>query len=275
MNATKKRATVAWRENLARWLVRVRTAGKALVVAGSAVAILGFALPALWSWVKHHPYFALSDVVVRGQARVSREDILAWTGVRFGTSTWEIDPAAIQAVLERQAWIQQATVATELPNRLVVTVHERKPMALARLDQFYYVDRRGHLLGPLGEQDSRDFPVITGLEEEPPERASLVLPRAAQLIRWCERSRCFGTISEVRVDRDRVLTVYPMQPRVAVIFGWGGWKSKMDRLKKVLARYEGSESRLATVDLSFPGAAVVKLKEEPTPPVPSGRKTKV
>ncbi|HYD49327.1 MAG TPA: FtsQ-type POTRA domain-containing protein [Terriglobales bacterium] len=258
-------------------LAPLRRACGAAVLPALVVAVVAIVAPTLWLWTKQHRYFALSAVVVRGNARIPRDQVAEWSGARLGASTWDVDTAAVAARLEQQTWIQRAEASIELPNRLRITIRERKPMALARLDALYYVDRRGHLLGPLGEEDSRDFPIITGLDDKRHwDRAHIILPRAAQLIRWCERHKCFDMISEVRVERDRSMTVFPMRPQVAVVFGWGSWNEKMERLNRVWATYRGHESKLATVDLSFPGAVVVKLKEMPEPPAAAtARKTKV
>jgi len=71
-------------------------------------------------------------------------------------------------------WIEDATVLRVWPNRLIVKVRERRPVAFAKLPvgvagQFRYllIDAQGVLLGV--PRQRFDFPVLTGVSEEQPE----------------------------------------------------------------------------------------------------------
>ena len=76
----------------------------------------------------------------------------------------------------------------------------------------------------------------------------------------------------MRVDRNRGLTVFPLRTAVSVVLGWGGWREKLVRSARVLAAWEGQVSRVAAVDVSFRGLAVVKLHEEHRPPAVRSKK---
>lgn len=258
----KNKQRLPLRERLRTYLSVARRGGTWGGAIAGVVLALVYGAPAAVAWVKHHPYFAVEEITVRGQRRVTRDEVMAWAGIRFGASAWDLDPPLMKERLESEPWVQSADVRVEMPKRVIITIHERKPMAIARLDTLYYVDRRGHLIGPLRDEDSRDYPVITGIDgERSVERARGALPKVAQLVRWCERRKCFDAISEVRVESDHSMTVYPMRPPVAVVFGWGQWREKLLRLGRVLEAYKGNESQLATVDLSNRGIVVVKMKD--------------
>ncbi len=230
------------------------------------VAALWYGMPAGWQWVRSHPYFALAHIELEGNRRLSRHDVLEWVGVGEGTSSWEAAPGTVEARLEGHPWIRRATVQRDFPRRLTITVEERRPVAIVRLDALHYVDRAGHVLGPLRADDSRDFPVITGFEEERTRGfAPLGIYRALQLLRRCERLNCFDGVSEVHVDQQQGVTIYPLRPAVAVVLGWGNWRQKLTRSARVLAVWEGQTRRLATVDVSFRELVVVKRRVERQP----------
>jgi cell division septal protein FtsQ len=171
--------------------------------------------------------------------------------------------------LDTHPWIQRVTVRRELPGRLVIDVTERKPIAIVRFDELHFVDRRGHLLGPLGPEDNRNLPIITGLEEGADRAfAPVALPRTAQLLRWCERRGCIDDMSEVHIDRENGVTMFPMTARVAVQLGWGHWSEKLRRSARVLAAWEGQLDRLASIDVSFNEMVVVRLREQGPPAQP-------
>lgn len=243
-------------------------------IAGAASGVLlALALiagaPRAAEWVRSHPYFLLQTIDVHGNRRLPKEAILEFASISVGQSVWDFSARSLRMRLDAHPWIQRVTVRRELPGRLVIDVTERKPIAIVRFDELHFVDRRGHLLGPLGPEDNRNLPIITGLEEGADRAfAPVALPRVAQLLRWCERRGCIDDMSEVHIDREDGVTMFPMTARVAVQLGWGHWSEKLRRSARVLAAWEGQLDRLASIDVSFSEMVVVRLREESPPAQP-------
>jgi cell division protein FtsQ len=236
-------------------------------------AALWYGVPSALHLARAHSYFVLSRMELEGNRRLHRREVLHWAGVSERTSIWDARPDIVRMRLLSHPWIRRATVQREFPDRLRIRVEERRPVAIVRLAELNYVDRGGHILGPLREGDSPDFPLITGLEH--PAAAAFVpvgVHRALRFLRLCERSSCFDAISEVRVDRHRGITVFPLRTAVSVVLGWGGWREKLMRSARVLALWEGQVSRVAAVDVSYRGLAVVTLHEEHRPPAVRAKK---
>jgi cell division protein FtsQ len=219
------------------------------------------AAPDGWQSFKGHPYFSVVVIEVDGHARLSREAVLAAAGVHEGMSIWDASPVILRWRLQENPWIERARVKRTFPDRLAIRLLERRPMALVQLGTLTYVDRRGNLLGPLRDDDSRDFVIITGLTEAGVEFGQVGLHRALKLLRLCERLDGCAALSEARVDRKQGLTLFPMHSRVAVHLGWGRWRDKLERSARVLTAWEGQLERLAVVDVSFRDIAVVRLRD--------------
>jgi cell division protein FtsQ len=234
-------------------------------------AAVWHAVPVAWARVVAHSYFALETIELDGNRRLARSALLDWAGIHPGTSIWLAPPGAVRARLESHRWIRRARVRREFPNRLRIALQERHPVAIVRADTFSYVDRAGHVLGPLRTDDSRDFPIITGFETEATQEfAAIGIRRALQLLRRCERLKCFDGISEVHVDPQQGITIFPRRMAVAVMLGWGSWRQKLVHSARVFAVWEGQVERLAVVDASFRGQVVVRLRAEK----PAGRAPK-
>jgi len=218
--------------------------------------------------VRKHPYFAVTQVEVNGNRRLSREEILATAGVRDGGSVWDASPIVLRERLEANPWVERAFVKREFPRFVAIRVRERTPVAIVSLDtKLSYVDRSGRILGLLKDTDNRDFPIVSGLDT--PQAKGFVtvgLHRAMQLLHACERLRCFDEISEIRVDRERGLTLFPLKTRVPVVLGWGQWREKLRSSGRVLAAWQGQLPRLARIDVSYRGIAVVQVREETSAP---------
>jgi cell division protein FtsQ len=223
-----------------------------------------WAAPRVWLAMHDHPYFAISQITVRGNSRLSRAQLLGWAGLHPGSSIWDASPESVRARLLEHPDLADADVRRDFPHRLVISVHERSPLAIVVLDDLYYVDRGGHLMDRLRDSDSRDLPLITGLRmAEMNGRGPLLLQRATRLIRLCLREGCGDSLSEVNVDADRGVTIIPLHRPVAILLGWGDWRTKLAHTTRVLAAWEGQESRLAQLDATFANQIIVRLRQQP------------
>jgi len=265
-----------WRQRhrLRHWLANFRHSGLAAACGISLAVGLWYGGPGALALARSHSYFALNKIEVDGNLRLSRAELLQWAGLDEHTSVWDAPPDLVRLRLQSHPWIRRASVHREFPNRLAMSVEERRPVAIVRLQELHYVDRGGRILGALRQGDSPDFPLITGLESSAlSDFVPVGVHRALRFLRLCERtSSCFDAVSEVRVDRDRGLTVFPLRTSLAVVLGWGSWREKLARSARVLATLEGQVGRLAAVDVSFRNLVVVKLRDEPRPAVARNKK---
>lgn len=243
---------------------RLAWVGAAVAVAAvvSAVALYG---PRVAAAIVDHPYFAVAEIVVTPTKQVRPGALLESVDLRPGLSLWRIDPVELATRLEGHPWIRRATVRREFPHRLVVDVVERKPAAILYLDQLYYVDSTGLAFVRVGERDPLDLPFVTGVEaailadERPFARHAI-----RQALRVLELMQATGLpfrVSEVHIEREQGVTVFPIEPRVALTFGWSGFKTKLTRLERVLQDFRGRESQIREIDLTMGAAAVVRLRQ--------------
>ena len=68
-------------------------------------------------------------------------------------------------------------------------------------------------------------------------------------------------VSEVHIDREQGITVFPIEPRAALTFGWSGFGAKLTRLTRVLKDFRGRESQIREIDLTMGAEAVVRLRQ--------------
>jgi cell division protein FtsQ len=150
-------------------------------------------------------------------------------------------------------------VRRELPRRLVIDVVERAPMALVALDRLYYVDRRGVIFAALGDDDPLDLPLITGLDAGDAGRRR-ALREALKVLHLVEVEGLSFRVSEVHIQEEQGVRLFPVEPALALTFGWGGAREKVSRLETVLASLAGRERRIREIDLTFRDEAVVRFK---------------
>ncbi|MGD9764554.1 MAG: cell division protein FtsQ/DivIB [Candidatus Binatia bacterium] len=251
--------------------------------AAGALAALVIALAAWFlrdpviAGLLQHPYFTIHQITVHGAGpALTAGDVHAWLGFDESTTVWSASPANVRARLEAHPYILRAAVKRQFPGGLEITVRERRPHAIAVLDDLYYVDRSGALFGPLRPRDSRDLPFITGIDPDAPDSArDWVLRRALRLLRRFEHAEhprgALGPLSEVHVDVARGVTVFPAAPQVPILLGWGSWSAKLARVERVLARWRGAVDRLARIDARFRNQVVATTRAPAAAATPAAR----
>jgi cell division protein FtsQ len=246
-------------------------AGRRIAIGAGIVTVLAIGLaavvygPPVAAAVADHPYFAVSEIVVTPTRHVRAGSLLESVDLRPGVSLWRIDPERLAARLEEQPWIRRAAVRREFPRRLVVDLVERRPAAILYLDQLYYVDSTGLAFVRVGERDPLDLPFVTGVEaaivadERPFARHAI--RQALRLLQLMQAAGLPFRVSEVHIEREQGITVFPMEPRAALTFGWSGFGTKLTRLTRVLRDFRGRESQIREIDLTMGAAAVVRLRQ--------------
>ncbi len=212
--------------------------------------------------VQEHPYFQVEHIVVRGTGSLVSESALReWLGVREGDSLWKASPEVVEARLEAHPMLRAAVVRRVFPSTLDIRVRERRPAAITVLDDLYYLDRNGESFGPLGPGHGRDFPVFTGVAEGAGGQRHWTLRRALRLLRRSKSTAVDFEISEVHLDPDDGLVLYPADPRVPIYLGWKSWERRLPQAIQVLTAWRDSTGSLARVDLRFRDQVVVGLRE--------------
>jgi cell division septal protein FtsQ len=272
----------AWRDALrARAVAFARSPwGRRLAIGTATIAVAAVAAagwlygPIVANTVADHPYFTITEIVVTPTKHVRAGTLLESVDLRAGVSLWRVDPAALAARLEAQPWIRRAKVRREFPRRLIVDLAEREPVAILFLDQLYYVDSTGIAFVKVGDRDRLDVPFVTGVEaailadERPFARHAI--RQALRLLQQMHAAGLPFRVSEVHIDREQGITVFPIEPRVALTFGWSGFGTKLTRLTRVLQDFRGREGQIREIDLTMGTAAVVRLRQ----PGASGKRTR-
>jgi cell division protein FtsQ len=110
-------------------------------------------------------------IVVQGNARMPSGEVLAvLDGLRGENIMWT-DLGAWRRRLMASPWVREAALRRRLPSTVEVTVSERVPMAIARLNRhLYLVDEGGAVIDAYGPQYADlDLPIVDGLTIPPGE----------------------------------------------------------------------------------------------------------
>jgi cell division protein FtsQ len=218
------------------------------------------------------PKFNLAIREIRGLRNVPENQILMKLKAveDQNRNVISLDLDEIRRSLEQIPWIRSLVVRRVLPDKLIIEVTERVPIAFARVDHAtFLVDDQGVLL----ESDSEyphefDFPVITGLEAGV-EADALVRNKKRvtlyqKLIQALDGNGAglSKDLSEVRLQDPGSLAVLLNDDSVLVILG-------TEQLDQRFRRYLGMSSQIKqkfpqvdTVDLRFQDQVIIKQSDQ-------------
>jgi cell division protein FtsQ len=205
------------------------------------------------------PRFALSGqeeralVEIAGATHAPRHQIEAVFSEDVGRSVYLVPLSDRRAKLREVDWVKDASVARIWPNRVVISIAERTPVAFLTLGKkhFALIDEDGIILP--SAPDRFTLPVLTGLRAtdsltDRRERVHRMLRLTKELGEMTSR------ISEVDVsDRDNLKVSEPYEGRsVTLLLGDHNFA----------ARYQNFVTHYADIKKRLPGATTLDLRLE-------------
>jgi len=108
------------------------------------------------------------NIEVTGMQNVTKAQIMEVMGADIGRNIFFIPLAQQKAQLEQIPWVESASVMRFVPNRLSVEIHERTPIAFARVGPRISLIDAGGTLMELPQKHKYSFPVILGMNSGEP-----------------------------------------------------------------------------------------------------------
>jgi cell division protein FtsQ len=226
--------------------------------------------------------YALKAIEVTTDGNLTREAILRAADISEGKNIFSISLPKMQEQLGALPQVEESRIQRVLPNKLVISVQERRPVAWvvppdSNLESFnfenaYLVDRRGILLKTKSlAPEYMGLPLIVGVDtsncqagqplDQDNVKASLDLIRAS-----AEILQGRFQIQSIDVAKGYCLTVTDRQ-RATVTFSTDEIESQLHRLATVLSYCDKNSRELQTVNLMVQRNVPVTFVQEtqPTP----------
>jgi len=189
---------------------RWRTVVRPLAKYGLLAALVVYGLYRGGQVIADARVLQVHEVDVRGNRQLSKKAVVAVLEGLIGENILLIDLDVWRQTLRRSPWVKDASLRRILPSTIEVSVQEREPVGLGRIDnRLFLVDAHGVLIDEYGPLYADfDLPIVDGLQaskknSEPaadPVRAEL----AARLIRSLRADADVGNrLSQVDVSNAR------------------------------------------------------------------------
>jgi cell division protein FtsQ len=226
------------------------------------VIILGsITVGAIYHYGEHSWRFRVEssdDIEITGSHNVAHSQIMEVMGGDIGRNIFFIPLAQRKAQLEQIPWVESASIMRFVPNRLKIEIHERTPVAFARIGpRIWLVDAGGMLMELPSAAKKFSFPVLLGMNAgEPLSTRSARMKIYNELIRELDSGGAHYSqeLSEVDLSDPDDVKVTVANPSGEVLVHLGSsnyldrykvfvthlqeWRQQFDKLQSVDLRYD-------------------------------------
>ncbi len=242
---------------------RLLWVGVALVV----VAILVAAGAGLYDYGKHSWRFRIDSsdqIEVAGAEHVPHAQIMDVMGEDIGRNIFFVPLAQRKLQLEQIPWVESASVMRFAPNRLRIEIHERTPVAFARIgSHISLIDAGGTLmeLAPGGKR-KYSFAVIDGMNAgEPLSTRAARMKSYNEMVRELDSTgaRYSQELSEVDISdtEDVKVVAADANGEVLVHLGTGNYLQRYKTYVTHVQQWRQQFEKLESVDLRYDGQIIV------------------
>jgi len=193
-----------------------------------------------YSYLLSTPYFEVREASVRGVKELTEKDILTLAAIPPQQNLLAVNTDVLVKRISANQWVKNIYVGRELPNRLVLEVRERIPIAMVKqASDFYLMDSEGLVFKKLGKGDEVDLPILTGINNAEKENPKLLLStlNLLKMISTSGRYNYLGAISEVNIDDVFGLSLLT-DAGLYLKLGMDDYENKLKQLNVVLADLE-------------------------------------
>ena len=246
-----------------------KTANRLMWVVLSLVvlAILGAAGASVYRYGKHSWRFRIESsdhIEVSGAEHVAHAQIMEVMGGDIGRNIFFVPLAQRKQQLEQIPWVESASVMRFVPNRLRIEIHERTPVAFARIgSHISLIDAGGTLmeLAPSGKH-KYSFSVIAGMNAgEPLSTRAVRMKNYNELVRELDSGGAHYSqeLSEVDLTdtEDVKVLAADANGEVLVHLGSGNYLQRYKTYVTHVQQWRQQFDKLESVDLRYDGQIIV------------------
>ncbi len=213
-------------------------------------------------------FLRVNEIVVpKPTAHLKELDVVKLSGVKKGDPLLTLSLVKVRENILRYPWVKEVSLSKHIPGRLLIEVEERMPVALLEISSssakesgLYLLDGGGKIFKRLEAEDSKDLPLLTGLNKDEIQDH---LRDYVRVLSWFD-GEAFG-VSELNW-REGELTLFTQDPCIQISFGKDEtkelsiWSARKIRLLQAWPTIKTASQTPRSIDLTLERRIVVKQK---------------
>jgi cell division septal protein FtsQ len=229
-----------------------------------AIGFLGWNF---FTFIFSSSFFNIENVIIKGNDCLSEDKIFYKSGIQLGENIFRLDLIKSKDSLMHEPWIKEVEVKRVIPNKIVISIKERKPAAIVHTREGYFSStKEGIILSKIDRPEERfDLPLILGLElgeikigkiiDRPEFRTALESINSAEVIlpkKFC-RVEILSPDDFMIYNKDDTLKIRVNGPEGVI--------NKENLLREALEKIEREKLLVEYIDIRFKDSLVIKLKK--------------
>ena len=193
-------------------------------------------------------YFKAETITVEGGQRLTPDQVLKTADIAEGVNLVSLNLKTIRKRLLAHPWIAEADICRTFPGRIAIRIKEQEPLAVLDFGKQFLINRDGVIFKEAQASEILGMPIMTGIEysdwktvETPGTPVFVSVLEILNMGRSSEEILSNTLIKTINVDREIGLTLVTDGPARTIRLGYGGYRKKYSRLKKILSYVEQSE----------------------------------
>lgn len=212
-----------------------------------------------------NPHYALGKIEIEPAGHFTPYEIRQAAGLQLGQNLWSLNLPRVALDLEKLPYVSSAKVERHFPDRLIIRIQERVPVAKIigmsedlNRRQTFFLDRECVVLQPREGEGGRLLPEVIGLTStqadlEPGVRIEQpALTKALQILEAIGHISTLNTSIDIRsIDLSQPMAIRMVTTRdLSITFRLDYIDQQLARLDAIFRRYAGDPRTLRTVDLT-------------------------
>ncbi|MEA3454100.1 MAG: FtsQ-type POTRA domain-containing protein [Candidatus Caldatribacteriota bacterium] len=209
----------------------------------------------------------IEEVIIKGNDCLSEDEILCSSKVKLGENIFKLDLKKSKDSLMQEPWIKEVEIKRVIPNKIIISIKERKPAAIIHIGEEYFSStKEGIVLSKIDSPEEKfSLPLVLGLEineikigeiiDKPEFRTALESTNSVEVIlpkKFC-RVEILSPDDFMICNKDDSLKVRVNGPE--------GIINKENLLREALEKIEREKLLVEYVDIRFKDSLVIKLKK--------------
>ncbi|HLA26429.1 MAG TPA: FtsQ-type POTRA domain-containing protein, partial [Syntrophales bacterium] len=190
----------------------------------------------VYNYAISSPYFVIKETSVKGCRELTEKDVMELAAIKPKQTIFSVNIKAMVRRISSNPWVENVAVSREFPNRLIVEIKERTPLASCRVNNDYYLlDKDGALFKKLTSEDDVDIPVLTGYFRDGRMNSEL-FNKTIGLLKHLKTSKNFpaiNVVSEINASEVSGLSLFT-DNGFCLKLGFDNYEGKLKRLLPVV-----------------------------------------
>jgi len=221
-------------------------------------------------WCRYTDVFNISAIDIQGNRILTNREILDMANVGMDSSIFSLNLIEIQNRLEKNPYIEAASVSREFPNRVNILLSERIPICYLNHNELFLVDADGIILPVPDHPLNTNLPVISGFDNDSLDYISgYYVPNDAvrEIIRVLDATltsapQLYSEISEIHYWNNSSFILYTIKNGTPIYLGDKNLPDQLNILANFQNRLKGKRdlSDYQYLDLRWNKQIVAKEK---------------